>query len=121
MRKHTISFKHAASGFQTACRTQPNFRVHLVATLLVILISYYLSLSSIEWVIIIITISWVLLAELINTALESIVDLITKEYAVEAKIAKDVSAAAVLLSAIAAVIIAILILVPKLLTHFAGI
>lgn len=120
MRRHTISFKHAAAGFIAAFRTQPNFRVHLLAAAIVISLSIYLKLANTEWAIIIFTISWVLLAELVNTAMESIVDLIKKDYAIEAKIAKDVAAAAVLLSALTAISIAAFILVPKLLIIQSG-
>ncbi len=109
IRKHTISFKHAFAGLEWALRTQPNFRVHLVLSAIAIGLSVYFGITGTEWAIIIFTIVLGLTAELINTAIESMTDLITKEWRQEAKIAKDVSAGMMLTTAIGAVIVAIVI------------
>lgn len=111
-KKHTISFKNAFAGLAWAARTQPNFRVHLVLSLLAIGLGSYFGISRIEWAIIFFTIILGLSAELINTALESMTDLITKEWRTEAKVAKDVSAGMMLTVAIGAVCIAAFIFVP---------
>ena len=114
-RIHRISFKHAFDGFIYAVRTQPNFRFHLLATFVVILLGIYFSVSPFEWLILVFTINTVLVAEMVNTSIEAMVDLITLERRVDAKIAKDVASAMVLISAILAVIVALIIFLPKIL------
>lgn len=114
LRIHKVSFKHAFAGFIYAVRTQPNFRFHLLATTVVILLGIYFSISPTEWLILVFTINTVLVAEMINTSLESIVDLITLERRLSAKTAKDVSAAMVLISATLSVVVALIIFLPKI-------
>ena len=111
---HTISFKHAAEGVGHAFRSQPNFRVHCLIAILVLIAGWYYRLSSLEWGIIVFTILWVLLSEMMNTVVESMVDLITTEYRQQAKIAKDVAAGMVLIGAVGSIIIGIIIFLPKL-------
>lgn len=117
-RIHRVSFKHAFDGFIYAIRTQPNFRFHLLATIVVILLGIFFTISSTEWLILIFTINTVLVAEMVNTTIESMVDLITLERRADAKTAKDVSAALVLVSATLAVIIALFIFLPKITNLF---
>ena len=113
-RVHRVSFKHAFAGFMYAISTQPNFRFHLLATIVVILLGIFFTISPVEWLILIFTINTVLVAEMVNTSIESIVDLITLERRADAKVAKDVSAAMVLVSATLAVVIALFIFLPKI-------
>jgi len=117
-RIHRISFRHAFDGFLHAVRTQPNFRFHLLATAVVILLGIYFSINYLEWLILIFTINMVLVAEMVNTSIESMVDLITLERRADAKVAKDVSAAMVLVSAALSVVIALVIFLPKILNAF---
>lgn len=117
IRRHTISFKNAFSGINHAFKTQPNFRIHCLIAIAVIIISVELQISQSEWAVIALTIVWVLLTEMINTTVESMVDLITDEYHAQAKVAKDVAAGAVLLGAIGAIVIALIILLPKLIAR----
>ncbi len=114
-RIHRISFKHAFDGFLYAVRTQPNFRFHLLATFVVILLGIYFSVSLTEWLILIFTINTVLVAEMVNTSIEAMVDLITLERRADAKVAKDVASAMVLVSAILSIIVALIIFLPKIL------
>ncbi len=109
IRKHGISFKAAANGLYLAISTQPNFSIHLVFAILVPVFAWVLGIAINEIILLIIMIFLVLAAEMINTAIESITDLVKKEYSEEAKIAKDVSAGMVLLSAFSAVTVGILI------------
>ncbi len=109
LRKHTISFKNAYNGLRWAITSQPNFRVHLVLSAIAIGLSWFFRITRTEFAIIIFTILLGLTAELINTALESMTDLITKEWREEARVAKDVSAGMMLTTAIGAVIIAIVV------------
>lgn len=112
LRKHTISFKNAFAGLAWAARTQPNFRVHLILSALALLLGAFFHISRGEWTIIVFTIILGLSAELINTALEEMTDLITKEWREEAKIAKDVSAGMMLLTAFGAVVVALFVFWP---------
>lgn len=74
-RIHRVSFKHAFDGFIFAVRTQPNFRFHLLATFVVVLLGIYFSVSITEWLILIFAINTVLVAEMLNTSIEAMVDL----------------------------------------------
>ncbi len=112
LRRHHISFKNAFAGLIWALRTQPNFRVHFICSFLAVSLGLYVHITNVEMSIIIFTILLGLASEMINTALESMTDLITKEWREEAKIAKDVSAGMMLTVAIGAVVIAIFIFAP---------
>lgn len=115
IRKHHISFKTAVSGIAWAIRTQPNFRVHLVLSVAALIAGWLFRVSSLEMLILIFTIVLGLSAEMINTAIESMTDLITREYRAEAKIAKDVSAGMMLVTAIGALTVAAVIFLPHIL------
>src|SRR3990170_2733497 len=93
IKRHQVSFQNAFTGLWYALTTQPNFIIHFVAAAFVLLLAYFVHLSSIEVVLLVFAILFVFCAEFINTALESMVDLITTEWRQEAKVAKDVSAA----------------------------
>ncbi len=90
-------------------RTQPNMRIHILATLVVLAGAILLGVSRVELAILLLTIALVLVAEMINTAIESTVDLITQEYHEKAKVAKHVAAGVVLLAAVGAVFVGYLI------------
>ncbi len=114
LRRHHISFKNAFAGFFWAIRTQPNFRVHFTLAVFALILGVILQITKIEMVIIVFTIVLVLAAEMINTSLESMTDLVTKEWRQEAKIAKDVSAGMVLLTSFGAVAVGLFIFLPYL-------
>lgn len=110
-----LSFKYAWAGVRYAFITQRNFRIHTIIGTLAISLGFFLQITPVEMAVIIITCALVMILELINTALESVVDLTVKQtYHELAKIAKDCAAGAVLLAAIAAVLVASLILLPPL-------
>jgi len=111
LRKFVSGFGHAGNGIRYAIRTQMNIRVHLGITVAVLLLGLYLRLSRLEMMILVLTIMIVLAAEMFNTAIETVVDLISPEYHPLAKIAKDVAAGAVLVCAVGAVAVGILIFV----------
>lgn len=112
-----ISFKYAWAGVSYAFRTQRNFRIHLVIGAVAISLGFGLNLSALELAVISLTIALVLALELLNTAIESVVDLTVKQsYHELAKIAKDCAAGAVLISALAAVMVAGTLLLPPLIT-----
>lgn len=108
------SFKYAIEGFISSFKTERNMKIHIVAMLLVVTLSIYLKLSLIEWCIILITIALVISAELFNTAIETLVDMVSPERNPKAKLVKDISAAAVLALAIGAVLIGLIIFIPKI-------
>jgi diacylglycerol kinase len=117
-RFHTISFKHAFTGLAHTFVSQPNLRIHLTIALLVLVSGWWLGITRIEWIILLFTIMWVLVSEMINTVIEAISDLLTTEYHRSVKIAKDVAAGMVLVGAIGAVIIGFIIFTPYLLKLF---
>jgi diacylglycerol kinase len=112
LRRHHISFQHAFDGIVWAFRTQPNFRVHLVCSVLAIGFGLYFHITTVEMTIIIFTILLGLAAEMINTALESVTDLVTTEWRQQAKTAKDVSAGMMLLVAVGAILVAFFVFSP---------
>ena len=114
LRSRLRSFGYAFAGWGYVLRTQRNTWIHAALSLAVVLVSWWLGLSALEWAIILITISMVWMAELLNTALEAVVDLASPQQHPLAKVGKDVGAAAVLLSALAAVLTGLLVLGPPL-------
>ena len=115
LKERSNSFKNAFEGFLYALKTQKNAWIHAAITIFVVVLSFSLRLNLQEWVPILIVIALVWMAELLNTALETIVDIICPETHPLAKIAKDVGAAFVLIAAALAVVIGCIIFVPKVL------
>ena len=107
------SFNHAIAGLIHAIRTQRNMQLHLTAAILVLVFSLLFELSRIELALVIISISLVIFAELINTAVEVIIDILSQDYSLKARIAKNISAAAVVIAAGNAVFIAYLVFFNK--------
>lgn len=114
--RHTTvkSFRYAFQGLNTAVRNEPNFRIHIVMAILALMVGYFLKLTSIEWLFLTFTIFYVLTFELLNTVLEAMVDLVSPEISPSAKIAKDVSAACVLLGAFMSIIVGASLFIPKI-------
>jgi diacylglycerol kinase (ATP) len=113
-RSRLNSFKHAFYGLWSVIRTEHNARIHLGAALLAIAAGIILKISRAEWMLIIIVIGMVLLAELINSSLEAIADVADPERNEKIGKAKDYAAASVLVSAIVSLIIGGLIFIPKI-------
>jgi diacylglycerol kinase (ATP) len=116
-RAHTLgrSFAYAFAGIGYCLRTQRNFRIHLLATGAVLVVGALLGLAAVEWAILALTVTMVLAAEMVNTVIEATVDLASPGYHPLAKVAKDVAAGAVLVTALGAVVIGVCIFVPHLL------
>ena len=108
------SFYFAFAGFFYLFRTQRNARIELVIGLIVCALAWWLSISRVEWAILVVTIAMVLILEGLNTALEAAVDLASPEIHPLAKAAKDVTAGMVLIAAIASIVVGLLILGPPL-------
>jgi len=114
LKSHTISFKNAFTGLIWALRTQPNYKIHFSLSFLAILGGVYCQLSYAEWLIIGVLIITGLIIETINTAIEVTTDAIDLRQREDIKIAKDVSAAAMLIFAVGSFIIAAVIYLPKI-------
>ncbi len=115
MRKHTLSFKNAFNGILTALKTQLNLRIHLLATVLVLYLGFFLKITKPELLTLLLTIAMVIVAEMANTAIEFLGDAITLERNEFIKNAKDVSAGAVFITSAFSVLIGIVIFTPYLL------
>lgn len=114
------SFRYALDGLKYTLVTQRNMRIHFMIAISVLVLSLYLPLSKMEVLVLFICITLVMFAELINTVMETIVDMLTEEYHPLAKIAKDVAAGAVLLTAGLAVIVGLSLFYPYLNSIFVG-
>lgn len=109
--------KNSLNGIVYTIKNEKNIKIQLVIAILAVVLGVLLKISLIEWVILVITIFIVIISELINTAIENTVDLITKEYNEKAKIAKDVAAGAVLISAVNSIIVGIIIFGTKIISY----
>lgn len=119
MRRLIKSFGYALSGIAYTVKTQLNFRIHLLAIAVVSCLGFVLSLTAAEWLWIVMAIGLVLVTELLNTAIELLVDLISPEYNATAGKVKDIAAGAVLVAAAISVITAAIIFIPKLIDYAA--
>jgi diacylglycerol kinase len=118
MRRLVKSFGYAVSGITYTTKTQMNFRIHLAAILAVGLAGWYVKLSPAEWTCVVLAIGLVLVAELLNTAIELLVDLVSPEFNAQAGRVKDIAAGAVLVAAGISVMAGAIIFIPKLIVLF---
>lgn len=107
-------FRYAFKGIFFAFKTQSNIRIHTIAALLVTIAGFIFKLSLVEWGLVIFAIGLVLVSELINTAIESLVDVISPAHSEKAGFIKDVAAGAVLIAAVVSIIIGLIIFLPKI-------
>ena len=108
------ALKNALNGIKYTFKTQRNLKIQIIFALLAICAGLFFRLSTIEWIILSLTIFLVLIVELINTAIETTVDMFTMEYNEKAKNAKDASAGAVTLMAIASIVVGMFLFIPKI-------
>lgn len=116
MKKRSLidSFNYAVSGIITAIKTEKNMRIHYLIAILVITLSLFFDFSRTEFLLLLFAISLVVVAEMINTALERVIDLITQEYHPLARLVKDVAAGAVLIAAINSIVVGYLLFFDRL-------
>ena len=114
------SVKNCLDGISYVTKNEKNFKREIALGIIALILSYILKIDKIEFIIILTMICIVLTAEIINTAIERTVDLVTKEYHELARIAKDVSAGSVLVTSIFSLIIGIIIFIPKIITLLGG-
>ncbi len=112
------SFSYAGSGFISAFKTEQNLLFDFICAIIAIVVGFLLKLSSIEFVLVLLTIGLVISLELINTAIEYAIDMAMPEVHPLAKVSKDVAASAVLFSSIIALIIGLIIYLPKVIELF---
>lgn len=111
------SFVYAKSGIKASLKREQNLNIHMLFLVLVIICSIVLKISHFEFLIIILVSGLVISLELVNTAIENAVD-INAKISKEAKLAKDAGSGAVLIAAITAIIVGLIIFVPKIIDFF---
>ncbi|MCD4670381.1 MAG: diacylglycerol kinase family protein [Actinomycetia bacterium] len=111
------SFRYAGRGILRVFRSERSFRLQILAFILVVIAGFIFRITGIEWILILIAGSTVLVSEMINTAVEYIIDLVTEEYRILAGHIKNVTAGAVLVSAIIAAIVGLIVFVPYFLEY----
>lgn len=115
------SFRYAFDGLKYAFKYEQNLGVHVLATLFVVFLGVVFKIAAYEWVLCVLAIGLVIATELINTSIEATIDLLSPEYNKLAKISKDTASAAVLVFAIAALIIGLIIFLPKIIAFIGNI
>jgi diacylglycerol kinase len=113
MKRFLQSFGYAFNGFEYAFKTQFNFKFHCGAAIFAVILGFALNISSAEWLWICLAIGLVLIVELLNTAIEILVDFVSPQQHPKAGAIKDISAAAVLISALLSIAIGLVIFIPK--------
>lgn len=118
LKKQILSFKFAFDGIADVYRSEVNLKIHVTAAVIVFFAGWYFNISTTEWCLVVLCIASVITAEMFNTALEYLTDLVTPEYHLLAQKTKDAAAGAVLIMAFGAAITGMIIFLPKLLTLF---
>lgn len=114
IKKFLNSFKYPFSGLRYAYKNEQNLAFDVGMMVIVIIAGILLKISVVEWAILVITMGLIISFELMNTAIEAAVDLVTEEYHPLAKVAKDTSAASVLILAIVSIVEGLIIFLPKI-------
>ena len=119
-KKLVKSFKYAINGIKSAIKSEQNMKIHILFMELVILMGIILNLSVFEWLIVLVCFMSVISSELFNTALEECVNLASPNINEKAKLAKDISAGSVLVTAIFSSLIGLIIFLPKIIIFVKG-
>ena len=112
------SVKNSINGYIYAYTNEQSLTIHAILTILVLLSGFYFNISKMQWAILVVVMAMVIIAELLNTAIEATVDLITKEYNELAKVAKDCASAAVFTASILAAGLYLYVFLPKIIGLF---
>ena len=115
--KRISSFKYAFKGMYELVLSEPNAQIHFVAAIVAVTCGFFFGLTATEWSLVVFAIAIVFAAEAFNTVIEKLVDHFFPEYHETARIAKDISAGAVLFCAIGALIVGLIIFIPKILNR----
>lgn len=116
--KRFKSFGYAFNGLKILFKEEHNARIHLLATIIVIGLAWFFKISSLEWIAILFAVGFVIVTEILNTAIENVSDFISPEKHDAIKKIKDLSAGAVLISSIIALVIGVIVFIPKCLNLF---
>lgn len=114
LKNHFHSYKYATDGIIHTLKTQSNIWVQIPIALLVIFLAWYFHVSVTEWLVLVISICLVLVAELFNTAVEYIMNVVKQEHDLDVKTAKDIAAGAVFVTALSSVIVGLIVFYPKI-------
>jgi undecaprenol kinase len=114
------SFYFALAGYKAIWLSEINFRIHIIITLIVIFAGVILKLNMVEWIVVLISVGMVLTAEIFNTTIEHLCNLISTEIRPDIKIIKDIGASGVLVSAVISAITGVIIFLPKLILIFSS-
>lgn len=119
-KKLRYKFSHAFSGLFFAFKEETSLIIHIVTAIVILILAAILhtQMMPYDWAIIVLVIGFIISLELLNTAIENLVDTVSFKFNINAKKIKDISAAATLVLAIAAVIVGLIILVPKIIVFF---
>lgn len=118
LKKRLASFRYAFQGLRRLFASEANAWIHLFAAVCVIIAGFLLSLAVWEWIVIVLVIGAVFVAEAFNSSLEALCDKVCVDYNDSIKNSKDLAAAAVLLTAITAIVVGLIIFVPKIIALF---
>ena len=118
LKKRLISFKYAINGIKILFREEPNAKIHLFATICVLIAGFAFRISGGEWMAVIFCIGLVIALEAINSAIENMADFVSPEKHETIKKVKDLAAGAVLIGAVAAAIVGVIVFLPKILEFF---
>lgn len=118
LRRRAASFRYAFQGLADLFRSQPNARIHLAVALVVVVAGWALRVSRLEWLALVICMGLVIALEAVNTALEHLTNLVSPTFHPLAGKVKDVAAAAVLVGALGAVIVGLIVFLPRLALFF---
>ena len=112
------SFRYSFAGLKHAYKNEQSLLIHFMISIAVILMGLYFKITNIEWIFVFLMIALVMAAELLNTAIENVVDLVTSDFHPMAKIAKDTASAAVLIYSMIALVIGLIVFLPYILKLF---
>lgn len=118
MNRFFKSFMYSVAGLKYAYKYEQSMLIHVFITTLVIIGGILLNISMLEWILVIVLMGTVMGAELLNTAIEAVVDLVSPDYHDLAKISKDTASAAVFIFSLSAGIVGLLIFIPKIIALF---
>lgn len=116
--RRILSFKYALDGIVAAFKEEPNLKIHFLVSIFVLLAAWFFQINFFEWIAVIISIGLVISLELTNTAIEAVVDSFTEKDHPGAKLAKDISAGAVLIVSLMALSVGVFIFLPYVLNFF---
>lgn len=112
--KYSEKFRNAFRGMYVIAKTTRHLFIHIISAVIVVIFGFYFKVSNLEWIALVFAVGFVLVAEAFNTAIEIDIDLTSPEYHPFARDTKDVAAAAVLLSVFTAVVVGLIIFLPKI-------